>query len=332
MVSKRALDSRQVVPGMRPRLVVMKADRGGVIEVVDALTGCARWSLDLLSWLADCLFELANDEEFGQRLTPQRFSEVAAYLDEKKNVSLHLTLCSSSRSFLSALCRRIAHLEALSNKAIEFYRRQSALADQAGTGKTANPQLQQAYQRMQRVTTSNRIPVGELEKLLNGLGVDIRQVYKTGLPNMVAKGPSGASGKQLELAVKGAQMQFEVGMLLATAAPPAFLPVMKKFLSKDVRAFRALTDPAKLFFADFKLLGMQDEAARGGRRIHVDLFKRVELRRSREGARWRRCTRCASVMEDVFGSRPGFTFVLGQQRKCSCGGHWALLPPGKLVP
>ncbi|PHH87861.1 hypothetical protein CDD83_8302 [Cordyceps sp. RAO-2017] len=304
-------------------------------EVVDALTGCAKWSLDLLSWLSDSLFALMNDETFTQRLIPRRFAEMTAYLHEKNDVCLHLILCSCSRSFLSALCRRISHLEALSNKAIEFYRRQSAMADQGGSAKAQNTQLQQAYQRMQHVTTSSLVNVTEFEKLLNVLGSDIRQAYQTFLPSMIKAGANAPQGKQMDAAIKTAQVQFEVGMLLATSPPPAFLPVIKKLFIKDLPAFRALTDPAALFFADFALLGVEDDgqsvAARRARRMYVDLFKRAEIRPRGTGPQWRRCTRCLSVMEDVFASRPGFTFVLGQQRKCSCGGHWALLPEGKLV-
>ena len=299
------------------------------------MTGCAKWSLELLSWLTDCLFELMNDDNFTQKLIPQRFVEMTAYLHERNDVALHLLLCSCSRSFLSALCRRIAHMEALSNKAIDFYRRQSAMADQTGAGKLPNPQLQQAYQKMQQVTGSSLVNVTELEKLLNVLGSDIRQAYQHFLPTMIKNGANAPQGKQIDVAIKTTQIQFEVGMLLATSPPPAFLPVIKKLFSKDLPAFRAQADPAKLFFADFELLGAQDDAAslaaRRAKGSYVDLFKRVELRPSAVGAQWRRCTRCASVMEDVFGSRPGYTFVLGQQRKCSCGGYWALLPKGKLM-
>ncbi|KAK4195172.1 putative mediator of RNA polymerase II transcription subunit 16 [Triangularia verruculosa] len=46
--------------------------------------------------------------------------------------------------------------------------------------------------------------------------------------------------------------------------------------------------------------------------------------------RWRRCVRCASVMEDIMNQRPGFTFLLAQQRKCGCGGSWALVSRGAL--
>jgi mediator of RNA polymerase II transcription subunit 16, fungi type len=78
--------------------------------------------------------------------------------------------------------------------------------------------------------------------------------------------------------------------------------------------------------------------------VYIDVFKRVALENGHKegqkggdgvgegaGPQWRRCARCASVMEDVLGNRPGFTYVLAQQRKCSCGGNWGLLPKGALV-
>ncbi len=103
----------------------------------------------------------------------------------------------------------------------------------------------------------------------------------------------------------------------------------------DLRAFRAQTDPSKLFFADYGLLEVSDEPrvleARKAARTYVDVFKRTEIVPPGMGMggqqmSWRRCVRCAAVMEDVPpGSRPGFTFVLSQQRRCACGGFWALL-------
>lgn len=304
-------------------------------EVVDALAGCAKWSLDLLAWIADSLFELMGDEKFQEFLVPQKFSEMTAYLHERNDIALHLLLCSCSRSFLSALCRRIAHLDSVSTKANDFYRRQAAQAEQSGTAKLPSSQLQQAYQRMQQVTSSSLIKVTEFEKLLNVMGADIKQTYQAFLPNLVKQSSNPPQGKQIDLAMKAAQVQLELFMLLAKSPPPAFLPVIKKLFARDLKAFRAHTDPANLFFADFSPLGVQDDkrslaarAARGG--VYYDVFKRVELRAG-TGKQWRRCVRCASIMEDVFGNKPGYTFVLGQQRKCSCGGQWALLQKDRLV-
>ncbi|OAA48761.1 Mediator of RNA polymerase II transcription subunit 16 [Metarhizium rileyi] len=303
-------------------------------EVVEALAGCAKWSVDLLCWLVDCLFELMDDDDFRQRLNPQQLGELNQHLHERNDVSLHLLLSSSSRSFVSAVCRRILLLENISNQAIDFYKRQ-ALGEQQSSAKPPNPQLQQAYQKMQQVTSTSLIKVAEFEKLLNVLSSDIRQTYTTQLSRMVKNQPNAPQGKQLDIAIKNTQAHFEIGMLLSGSLGSSFLPVLNKFFAKDLPAFRKLTDSTKLFFADFGLLGVQDDrislASRRAKGVHVDIFRKAELRIGRGTSRWRRCTRCTAVMEDVFGSRPGFTFVLAQQRKCSCSGHWALLPKGNLA-
>lgn len=304
-----------------------------IAEVVEVLVGCVKWSLDLLAWLADSLFELTADEEFMDRLSQQRFSEFVPYLHEKNNVCLHMLLCSSSRSFLMALCRRVAHLDALSARTMDFYRKSSAGVTLTDTARASRLQLQQAYQKMQQVIASALLKAGQFEKLLSSLSADLSQSYHAFLPTLVKQQPNVLQGKQMDLAVKAMQNQLELGMLLGGSPPPAQLHVIKKFLNKDVAAFRQGTDPAALYFANFSLLEVNDDAQSAtGQRAkgwHVDVFKRQLLRMSPD-QQWRRCTRCAAVMEDVFASRPGFTFVVGTQRKCCCGGHWGLLPKGKL--
>lgn len=303
--------------------------------MVEALAGCVQWSIDLLAWLADCLFELMVDEEFQKRTVPQRFSELNPYLLERNDVSVHLLFSSVSRSFLSAVCRRVELLGTMSNKAMEFYKTQAS-ADAQGTGRVVNPQLQQAYHKIQKATSTSLIKVQEFEHMLNFLAKDIKQTYTTLIPQMIKTQPNAPQGKQkLEAVIKSTQTQFEIGMLLSSSPPPIFMPVIRKFFSKDLVAFRNLTDPLKLFFADYELLEVLDDddslAARRRKKVHVDMFKKVKLRRGGNAARWRRCVRCASVMEDANSARPGFAFVLSQQRKCCCGAYWSLLPQGELV-
>jgi len=44
--------------------------------------------------------------------------------------------------------------------------------------------------------------------------------------------------------------------------------------------------------------------------------------------RWRRCVRCASMMQDVFVGEPKVLvqWMLAHQRKCFCSGNWVALP------
>jgi mediator of RNA polymerase II transcription subunit 16 len=47
--------------------------------------------------------------------------------------------------------------------------------------------------------------------------------------------------------------------------------------------------------------------------------------------RWRRCARCAAVMEDVASQRPAVQFLIAQQRRCFCGGNWNLITGKQVV-
>lgn len=343
-------------------------------EVVDALAGCAKWGLDLISWLTDSCFALLKDQTFmGIISEPRRFHELSGYLQSKNEVSLHLLLCSSTRGYLSACCRRLLHLDQLSIRAIQFYDVKARAQDQADGGSATSrvtPALSVAYRKLHRYTSSSLVKVTEFERLVAQLGSDIRAAYQGSL-GALAGNAHGAKPQPQQQAnsavandpVRKAQAQIELDMLLAATPPVPFREVLLKFFNQSLRGFRTTTDPAKLFFADYSVLEADDDpqslALRRAKGAHVDVFKRVPLTsRGRRSAahhgpdpggngfhlaheadgwaeekvhQWRRCVRCAAVMEDAIAQRPGFTFVLAQQRKCPCGGNWGLLPRGGLV-
>lgn len=299
---------------------------------MDTLVTSVRWTLDLVAWLSDSLFALMNDDSFMERLVPNRAGELAALLHSKNDVSLQILLCSSSRSFLTALCRRVAHLDALSKKAIEFYRRHSAAADPNAANKSPNLHLRQSYQHLQQISSSGLVNTTEFEKLVNTLGVGIMQTYDKALPDIVKRGANPPQGKQEDEAVKAARAHMETMMLLTAAAPPPLLHILKKFFTVDVPAFRKSVDPAQLFFASFDILDIQDDKRQvdGVRMAHLDTFTKTKLRMA-PTSQWRRCTRCASVMDEFTPRSAGLTFMMTQQRRCPCSGTWAVLPTGKLV-
>lgn len=348
-------------------------------EVVDALADCARWALDLLAYIADSIFNLLDDPRFMSMLAGSNFGELAAYMQEKNEVTLHLLLCSSTRGFLSAACRRLAHMEGISTKATHYYESQSQLAATShayngneGGNSSHRPvliPLSLAYQKMQQYTSSSLVRVAEFDKFLTALGEEIRQTYQQRAGQKQGQGP-GTGLQQQDTAVRRLQAHCELALLLANNPPQTFQPMLFKFFNENVRAFRAVNDPARLFFADYSILEINDEErtlqARRARHVYIDGFRRTELVGcSGEGGTgtaataaatsasgtlhgkgmssagthgisstaglWRRCARCAAVMEDVFAQRPGYTFVVSQQRKCSCGGNWGLLPRGSLV-
>jgi mediator of RNA polymerase II transcription subunit 16 len=343
----------------------------------------------------DCLFNLLDEPGFTSILSNQRqFADLTKYLQAKNNVALHLILCSSTRGLVQAACRRLIHLDTLSSRAMSFYEAKAAAQnanDPAGAANRAYPALYVAYQKMQRFTSTSLVSANDIDKLLTTLSQEIRQAYQTSLPGLTrhqqmaqaaGKDPNSTNNNSTnnpssqhapnaasDPAIKRAQMHCELSIFLGTSPPPSFQPVLHNFFDKHLRAYRAQTDPARLFFADHSLLEVEDDASSLARRRagdrYLDAFTRWELHASdRLGkdaggggggaaaaaapgiaggaekeevtvenldAQWRRCVRCAAVMENVYGSRPGFTFVLGQQRKCACGGSWGLLHKGAMV-
>ncbi|KAF4123420.1 hypothetical protein GMORB2_6121 [Geosmithia morbida] len=307
-------------------------------EVVEMLGSLIRWSLDLVAWITDSLFELMNDEEFSRLLTPERAAELGPYLEKRNDVALHLLICSSSRCFLSALCRRLMHIETIAAKAVTFYRKQSALAT-ANTG-TPNPRMQRAFQNLQQVSSSALVRAGEFEKLVSTLGSGVNHAYGTFLPKMArgARGAGAGAGatpqpqsKEEEETVKMIRAQMETQTLVATSPPLGLFPVLRKFFGYDLVMFRKATDPARLFFQPLSVMTVQDDGSvvDGMRTAQLDTFTKNKLKMG-PGKQWRRCTRCTWVMEEMPGKGPGLTFMMAQQRRCPCNGTLAVLPPGKL--
>jgi mediator of RNA polymerase II transcription subunit 16 len=329
-------------------------------EVVEVLASCAKWFFDLLAYLTDCLFDLRGDPEFTAILKdPRKFAELTAHLQSKKNVALHLMLCSSTRNFLAIACRQFMHFAATSHRAVDFQNRLAM--DPAGGGNPLPVPLFEAYQKMHQQSSNALVKLADFEKLLKLLNQEIRLGYETSLPGLSVQGKqannqqgqAGAQrGKAPDDPVKRALDHCELSLLLAMPPPPSFQKVLVNFF-KYVNVLWAQTKPLKLFLADYSLLEVDEDerilARRKARRLYVDVFKRCELNASdrtstagetpREGLtpevldkQWRRCVRCAAVMQNVSaGQKPGFTFVLGQQRKCACGGHWGMLHPGEMV-
>lgn len=389
-------------------------------DVVDAVTGCTEWGLSLFAWLTNALFELVDDSELATILSDQkRFSELEKYLESKNDASLQLLLCSSTRGFLSALCRRLQHVEQVSGRAAHYYESQIQQQQQQDTAtgsggapvRAPHPALSEAYQRMERVVASGLVKVPEFERLLAELSSDIQSAYHktfSGIPLAKVKPQQGnmTDQQQQQLSeqfAKKAQAHCELDMVLGKNPPPCFRDILLKLFTVTLPAFRNQTDPAKLYFAKHKLLEVDDNptilARKKAAGQYVDVFKRVEIvvrpqskqtlstwdeglfpdddlatsaklgsiinnnsnsndnsvkaalgggvseghgmgsyRTAISGTwtgigdanrpQWRRCVRCAAVVGDMFTSKPGYHFVLSQQRKCVCGASWGTVPRG----
>ncbi|KAI1807196.1 mediator complex, subunit Med16 [Daldinia bambusicola] len=338
-------------------------------EAVNALAGCVKWSNDLLAWICDSLFCLYDDAEFMKHLKGPQLDKMTMYLHSKNEIAVHLVLCSTTRGLLSAICRRITALDALSTKAISWYEnREKSLANNpnaaADPRAAAHAALHAAYHNLRQCITSSLIKADEFDKLLSSLGGEIRTAYSTSLAIVGEQAAKAANNKNqppqnsnpnaprpdpAQEAIARARQHCELDMLVLQAPPSSFVPVVSKFFNQDVREFRARSEVSKLYFADYSLLEIDDDARslaeRKRRGVKVDIFKRTELEKksadsgSGSGSLdasgktttrlpWRKCVRCGSVMEDLalVSHKPGMSFLLRQQSNCSCGGRMAVLP------
>lgn len=298
---------------------------------------------------------------------PAKLNDLGKYLQEKNDPALQLLLCSSTRGLVVAVCRRLQHLEQLSNRAIGFWESMGLQQQAHSEQKTLSFVLYKSYQRMQRVTAAGLVKVQAFETLLTHLGSDIRVMYSATLTELLAKSmnipvpqPGGPVPKQLESTIRVMQNQCELRLLVGAGMQSMWRRVIGTFLTTHLNEFKATgVDQDRVFFHDYSLLEVvfDSRASLAQRRLegrYVDVFRRVEIQLGKVGAeilqqqqqqrqgqqgqrapvwtgQWRRCTRCSAVMEDVYGQQPGFIFVLGQQKRCACGGCWGLLPKGTSV-
>ncbi|KAJ4417102.1 Mediator of RNA polymerase II transcription subunit 16 [Gnomoniopsis sp. IMI 355080] len=334
-------------------------------EVVELLAGCAQWAVDLLSHVTDSLFCLRDDPKLMEILRdPRSFIEMTKYLKGKNEVAVHLILCSTTRCFLAAICRRITHLQSVCSRASEYWGSVSDRPDRNAT--PASRALQRAYIKLQRATTTKLVKIDEFEKLLSVVGEGVRQTYKSTLATLQQKHqqqhqnqPPRPGQPTPEQALKKAQSNCELNILLGEQPPPSFQPLVKKFFEMDLKSIMTSTNRFDLFFTDFPLLEVEDDIKRLAMRKadakYVDVFKRKEFvapelvkvhaingdeskQHQQAGEEvdaaslgqpaFRRCVRCCAVMEEVTSPKmkPGYNFVMAQQRKCACGGSWASLP------
>ena len=152
-------------------------------------------------------------------------------------------------------------------------------------------------------------------------------------------------------------------MHFGSSFPDAFKSVIVELFREDgglLSAVKADIKPADLFFADFEILEVDEEGVmlekRRSKGMTMDCFRKAWLLNpmkgqgenvptaagpgsgaegsallGRQGARWRRCARCAAVMEDVLTQRQALQWLVMQQRRCFCSGFWDTLLPGELV-
>lgn len=231
-------------------------------------------------------------------------------MTETNSPALHLLLGSASRGFLIALSRRMMHLDHTAHRALS-----------AAQVQQMNPSLVSAYTSLRSLTSSALVPLKQFEAMLGELSVKILVAYAAGgLGN-------GAGGG--ERAILKERAKLEADMCLGGPIPPVLAGAVSNLVGEIADGLWKDLDPAALFFMDDSILdiGNKPRVLNGkGKVIVQDLFSKKPIRTDR---RWKRCVRCAGGMEEIVSVRPMMHWLLGQQRKCLCGGCWVSVGAGE---
>lgn len=344
-------------------------------EVIHALAGSVRWVLDLIAWLTDSLLTLPSTFPDASSLTDASklsIPDLLSYLHSTNSVSLHLILSSPTRGFLTAICRRLTHIDVIARKAIAyttsgFHDNNNNISQNQNHQPPISPALRAAYYQIVNLTTSSILRIKTFETLLSSLTTSIKAAYTSHNPSF--------SGSQ---AAEKARNLLELKMLFGGDIPEAFSPVIVEMFTTLLPTLQEEIDPTKLFFMDFGMLEADDDDRRQGgmgrglerkrdKNFTMDCFKKEWLSnpkktavnhngdksngngsgnaggslnpqgqgggvpRGRTGARWRRCARCAAVMEDLLSQRQALQWLVMQQRRCFCSGYWDTLAVGEIV-
>ncbi|KAJ5047335.1 uncharacterized protein L3040_003162 [Drepanopeziza brunnea f. sp. 'multigermtubi'] len=311
-------------------------------EVINSLVGSVRWALDLVAWIIDTLLTLPTTLPPHITLTNAStlsLPDLLSYLHKTNTISLHLLLSSPSRGFLTAVCRRLQHLDFIACKAV-LHNNATLEPNPANPNPSpptkVSPALKAAYVQIAQLTGSSILNIKTLETLLASITSLIKNSYASST-NPVLSGSAPAERTRNNIEMK---------MLFGSSFPDAFKPVIVELFRKEglLDGVKEQIDSSQLFFADFSMLEVDENKASVERRRRsektMDCFRKVWLENPPKGlaaevngrqGRWRRCARCAAVMEDVLTQRQALQWLIMQQRRCFCGGFWNTIAPGKTI-
>ncbi len=171
--------------------------------------------------------------------------------------------------------------------------------------KTTNMEHRQTYSSFFNLFGNSPITIHAIDPLLVETESIVKSAYARAGINDVERG------------------RIEKAMLISCQLPEALMPAVHSLLTTVLDKFQNDIDPAKLYFADVRWLGLTDDKSTEEfhRRRRFDVVRKVQLK---PGTPLRRCTRCCSYMVD-FDTKEVKSLSLwthGAQKICVCGSNW----------
>ena len=320
-----------------------------------------------MAWIIDCLIHPNDPGEFDEtfnRITKAKPLDLAVlnnYLHSTKNVALHILLSSVPRGLLLTMCNRLHHVDYTARLNLNHETTNlAALANGVVPARHLSSSLRAAFTSIGHLTGHSVVPYSQFKEFLMKTAGHAKEIYiQAGLP---ANNSTSAPARNL----------IEQQILFGGELPQQSAYAVGKIFHEDLPALKAAIDPAKLFFHDFSVLGLPlqdrgtnlpyvyleatDKAVKESLRQRyanyrikhtVDVYQRKLVVLGNEGEeqvdaqkrtrRWRRCVRCAAVMEDVLledltSRNPAVISMIKMQTRCHCLGLWSIMSGKKCIP
>jgi mediator of RNA polymerase II transcription subunit 16, fungi type len=219
-----------------------------------------------MAWLTDTLLNLPTNLPPTIDLTKASnlpLPELLAHLHTTNTISLHLLLSSPTRGFLTAICRRLQHLDYIARKAIMFPganntpNPQNPNQNPQNQTSTLSPALRAAYMQIATLTSNTILRIKTIETLLASLTSLIKNAYASHNPPLAGSPPAEKMRNALE-----------IKMLFGGSFPDAFKSVIVELFRKEglLDTVKEEIEPARLFFADFTMLEVDEDAVSVARR------------------------------------------------------------------
>lgn len=334
-------------------------------EAIRMLTGSIKWCLDLMAYIVDSLLNPTPSNLFATLKSAESdvdLQDLTSNIQSSSNIALHILLCSGTRGFLTAICRRLAHLDYAARKAMATAASQSSATNTNSSDHISND-LRNSYTTLATLTSSAVVQSRVFEQLLTAVSTAVKDSYTAaGLSSTPAPGQA----PNMTNTFSETRNKIEQTMLFGGSLPNELHGAVATIFRDILPSLKGNIDVAKLFFHDFSILYLDNNPTpqshassfsksypkskrrTSGMKPQNDCFLRVPLGRfphtidepakgansavvsgaaasgSRE-KRYRRCARCAAVMEDLNSRRAAVSFLIMQQRRCFCGGYWVVL-------
>lgn len=301
---------------------------------------------------------------------PINLEELNSRLHTSNNVALHLLLSSASRGFLTAICRRVSGLEYTARKAMSNTAQSQAGIPTNPTQPAISEALGKAYTNIVTLTSNSIVSIRTFDAFLTSISTSVRDAYSSaGLkPSTTQASQQQLHSRPSESPRNLTEQSMLFGGLLPDELKPAITYVFTSLLPNlrpgidlarlyfhdfSLLALDPLPNTSCLSSLVTALSAPQrnSTSAVSERVVRtIDVFQRVPIELGVEcseargstvnravrgiltpARHWRRCARCAAVMEDVTSQRSVVQFLINHQRRCFCGGYWNIIAGKQIV-